>query len=194
MLCLITVNVDLIQCIVRRFDPLTARSIKVLSLPHVLWVGVVLARISSLLTVVIAVERCFVVMLPMRFKAWMTQKITWRQDVQHNVSLPYLTLTDFALNNSHFLDVYKNIGLNALFRLVPMATVAVCSALTIVQLRRYRVWWTKTRGAETERMSERDARVSITLGAPEDVGGRGGRISKWRNANASERKDVARRK
>lgn len=82
-----------------------------------------------------------------------------------NRTLPYLKQTEFALSNSQFLDLYKNLVLNVLFRYVPMAAVTICTGLTIAQLRRYSKWRmsTLTAQAKNSNLSERDTRVSITL-------------------------------
>ena len=82
-----------------------------------------------------------------------------------NRTLPYLKQTEFALDNAQFLDLYKNLVLNVLFRYVPMAAVTICTGLTIAQLRRYSKWRMSsiTSQSKISNLSERDTRISVTL-------------------------------
>ncbi|XP_070173761.1 FMRFamide receptor-like [Littorina saxatilis] len=187
---LIFQSLGFVACSIRQNDVIAARNFLVITLPHVLWIGITLSRISSMLTVVIAVERCLVVMLPLKVKVWVTStsirvttalacvipviahipvfmrgEIEWLTHPRLNTTLPNLKLTQFALDNPEFLNVYKNLVLNVVFRYVPMATVSTCTGLTIAQLKRYSRWRMSSANDQRDRATicERDARISVTL-------------------------------
>ncbi|KAL8582909.1 hypothetical protein ACOMHN_057062 [Nucella lapillus] len=187
---LVFVNLYFVTCYIRSYDVIAARNFSILTLPHVMWIGITLSRISSMLTVVISVERCLVVMMPLKAKVLVTPftihvttmlacvipalahipvflrgEVQWLLHTQLNISLPYLKLTEFALNNTHFMNLYKNLALNVLFRYVTMGVSFVCTVLTIAQLKRYSRWRLSSITSEAERatISERDARVSVIM-------------------------------
>ncbi|KAL8582904.1 hypothetical protein ACOMHN_057057 [Nucella lapillus] len=187
---LVIINVEFVACSLRRYDPLAARNFTIMTFPHVIWFNVALSRISSMITVVIAVERCLVVMMPLKVKVFVTPftirvtaalacvipalahiplflrgEIKWVFNARLNTTLPYLKLTEFAVNNSHFMNLYKNLVLNVLFRYVIMGVISVCTVLTISQLKRYSRWRLSSVTGQGERaiISERDARASVTM-------------------------------
>ncbi|XP_076454448.1 uncharacterized protein LOC143289334 [Babylonia areolata] len=187
---LVLANAEVVACVMRRYDVIAARNFTILTFPHVIWIFIALSRVSSMLTVVIAVERCVVVMMPLKAKMIVTpftirvttavacalpvvghvplflrNEIEWRFNDRLNVSLAYLKLTPFALSNARFLNLYKNLVLNVLFRYVTMCVISVCTGVTIAQLKRYSRWRLSSVTSQADRatISERDARVSVTM-------------------------------
>jgi hypothetical protein len=50
--------------------------------------------------------------------------------------LPYLQLTELAVDHPDFMDLYKNLVINILLKYGPITTVIICTVITIIQLRR----------------------------------------------------------
>ncbi|XP_046351946.1 FMRFamide peptide receptor frpr-18-like [Haliotis rufescens] len=149
------------SCVVSMFDEVIGKNWGVFMVPQWYIIGITFARVTSVLTMVIAIERCFAVLFPLKVRAVVTRAralklviaifimvsvamfpltlcsyTRWTLDPVQNRSVLYVTWTDFYIKNEGVMENYINIALATLLRITPCIVVLFCTTAVLASLKR----------------------------------------------------------
>ncbi|XP_070174323.1 somatostatin receptor type 2-like isoform X2 [Littorina saxatilis] len=177
---LVTLYARKVSCIVSHFDPAVAMTIETTLIPNVFMVNRVFTLTTPFLTMIITLERCLAVTLPLKIQSIVTPlrmklavifififtfcavfpfflcyQIRWVSDPVTNLTVPRLSGTPFFLTHFDAITVYNNMVLSALFNYLPMAVVVVCTVIVITTVKKSAHWRKLTSQTSGERPEER---------------------------------------
>ncbi|XP_076455761.1 uncharacterized protein LOC143290296 [Babylonia areolata] len=157
------------SCLVSHVDVTAGRTLETALIPNVYMVNRVFSYITPFLTMLITLERCLAVTLPLKvrvrvqsivtsfrmklavasiyvfstvaqFPFFFIYEIQWGTDVATGQTIPRLRGTRFFTENMDAITAYNNIALSAIFNYLPMTVVVVCTAIVITTIKRSSRW------------------------------------------------------
>ncbi|KAK6189947.1 hypothetical protein SNE40_001907 [Patella caerulea] len=181
ILLLLIVFMRKVPCLVAKADPITAQNIDyvMLTAPGIL--EFITSRTSSLLSLVICCERFIAVFKPLKVKLWVTPKrmifsvvtvtviviglvavdfsyatVSFYYDNTKNRTLARINYQTFYLENQLFFNIYNNVFLAVLLRILPMFLITIPTVAIITQMRRRMRWLKDITHATQNSNSEND--------------------------------------
>ncbi|XP_067686842.1 allatostatin-A receptor-like [Haliotis asinina] len=167
---LFTTYMEKASCLVTRMDEVIGKNWAALLHPQGHFISVYFGRVTSLLTMVIGLERCIAVLKPLKAKTWLTAKrmrscvisvyviiallITpmfcvyktrWEYDTSINRTRIYLETTQMFEENHRAFECYGDIALSIALRQIPCYMVALSTIAVICTIRRQKSWRSETR-------------------------------------------------
>ena len=172
-LFLVTNSVRESSCIIDRFDPLLADVISATTFYYMHYLKTAFSRTSTILVVLISVERVIAVGFPLKARIWITKpKIIIAVVACYITSFailagyppqytyvyygdkPFIAYTQFALDNADSLKVYNNYILPISLRHVPVILVFSLNTAIIVLLRRSKRFQMSSASQDAKRNDE----------------------------------------
>ncbi|KAL8570984.1 hypothetical protein ACOMHN_037844 [Nucella lapillus] len=178
-----------VSCIVAHVDVTAGRSLETALIPNVYMVNRIFSYTTPFLTMLITLERCLAVTLPLKVQSMVTSlrmkvavtsvfllsivaqfpfffiyRIEWSTD-KTGRSIPNLRGTSFFHANFEVITAYNNLVLSAIFNYVPMVVVIICTVIVITTVRKSSRWRkiTSKSGSEGARDERRMTRLLMTV-------------------------------
>ncbi|XP_067687426.1 galanin receptor 2b-like [Haliotis asinina] len=171
-LFLFTTLLRKLVCLVSKVDAVAAADFSTVISSHVVVLNILFGRITTLLTMLISIERFIAVYLPLKAHYLLTSRrlivaviilytaaiaamapalnlyeTVWVYNDQQNRTVPIMKPTKFNLDNTEFFRVYLDQFLNILFRYIPVFLVCLFTALVVSKLRSSASWRRATSSA-----------------------------------------------
>ncbi|XP_046333305.2 probable G-protein coupled receptor B0563.6 [Haliotis rufescens] len=168
-LFLITTLLRKVNHLVSKVDKNAAFDVNMIMQAQVMMLNMLFGRITSALTMLIAIERFIAVYFPLKAQFLLTPtrvkfavvflyvtlcaafapllnlyKITYVFSKRQQRIIPYIRVTQFYIDNADFFDVYLDQFLNIMFRYIPIVLVCVFTVLVVLRIKRSSVWRRKT--------------------------------------------------
>ncbi|XP_067687135.1 delta-type opioid receptor-like [Haliotis asinina] len=188
-LFLITTLLRKMNHLVSKVDKNAAFDVNMIMQAQVMALNVLFGRITSALTMLIAIERFIAVYLPLKAHLLLTTtrlkfavvclyvilcaafapllnlyRITYVFSKRQQRVIPVIRVTELYMDNVDFFDIYLNQFLNIMFRYTPMALVCVCTVLVILRIKRSSEWRRKTsKNADQTKDEERVTNMLVLV-------------------------------
>ncbi|XP_046378260.1 proteinase-activated receptor 2-like [Haliotis rufescens] len=166
---LITTYMEKVSCLVTRMDEVIGNNWAALLHPQGYFISLYFGRVTSLLTMVIGMERCVAVLRPFQAKTWLTATrmrscvisvyviiallITpmfcvyttrWEYDTSINRTRIHLQTTKMFEENHRAFECYGDIALSIALRQIPCYMVALSTIAVICAIRKHNSWRSET--------------------------------------------------
>ena len=165
-------------CIIRQYDKLAADTFNAVSFGGLFYTKTAFSRVSTLLVVMISVERLIAVAFPLQVRSLVTKTRMIVAVIacyiipfafcaglppQYTYTFirgrPYISQTDFAKENVDSLKIYNEYFLVISLRYIPVIVVIILNTLIIILFKRSRRFQTKNTGSsERELARQREDR------------------------------------
>nr|KAG5687223.1 hypothetical protein BaRGS_012375 [Batillaria attramentaria] len=164
-LYLVTMYTRKVSCIVSKFDYVLSLKIERGLLPTVYMVNRIFGLTTPFLTMLITLERCLAVSMPLKVQTLVTAlrmkivvaftflfatvaqfpfffvyTINWVTDKTTGEDIPVLAGTPFFYENFDIISDYNNIVLSSLFNYGPITVVIVCTTVVLATIKRSARW------------------------------------------------------
>ncbi|XP_071103181.1 mu-type opioid receptor-like [Haliotis cracherodii] len=186
-LFLVTALMRKLNCLVSKVDAFAADDLSTIMKSHVLVLNILFGRITTLLIMLIAIERFIAVYLPLKAHYLLTPRrmivavtilyisatiamapalnlyeTVWVYNSQQNRTMPFLKPTKFNLDNLDFFSFYLDQFLNFVFRYIPLFLVCLFTALVVSKLKRSASWRRRI-SSTVDKVKDDDRTTSMLL-------------------------------
>ena len=168
-------------CIIRQFDKLTADTFNAVSFGGLFFTKTAFSRVSTLIVVLISIERLFAVAFPLKVRSLVTKTrmtvavitcfiipfafcagLPPQYTYTYIRGRPYIAQTKFALENADPLKIYNEYFLVISLRYIPVIVVIILNTLIIVLFKRSRRFQNKNAGNSERELARQQEERKLT--------------------------------
>lgn len=170
---LVTNAVRKSTCIISRFDDLASDTLNATTFYFMFYLKTSFSRVSTVIVVLISIERLVAVAFPLKVKTWVTRPrmlvavilsyiVTFgglaalppQYTYVYRGKKPYISLTPFAAENKKALEVYNEYFLPIAFRHIPVLIVLILNSTIIFLLGRSKRFHKQASKQDSKRSDE----------------------------------------
>ena len=168
-------------CIIRQFDKLAADTFNAMSFGGLFYTKTAFSRVSTLIVVLISVERLIAVAFPLKVRTLVTKTrmmiavivcfiipfafcagLPPQYTYTYIRGRPYIAQTKFALENADPLKIYNEYFLVISLRYIPVIVVIILNTLIIVLFKRSRRFQNKNAGNSERELARQQEERKVT--------------------------------